>query len=80
MQPNLTLKTGQRIPLTNEIYEAILQIVEEKDKKVVPADSIEQLEAEFTELFASTETTTGDLLQEHTEELEREKKKLDIFG
>lgn len=80
MQPNLTLKTGQTIPLANEIYEAVLQIVEEKGKKVVPADSIEELEAEFAELFASTATTTKDLLEEHSEELKREKKKLDIFG
>lgn len=79
MQPNLTLKTGQTIPLTNEIYEAILQIVEEKGEKVMPAGSIEELEAEFAELFASTETTTEDLLREHSEELEREKQKLDKF-
>lgn len=79
MQPNLTLKNGQTIPLTNEVYDAVLQIVEKEGEKVLPADSIEELEAEFADLFSSTEVTTEELLQERKEELKREKKKLDVF-
>jgi len=79
MQPNLTLKNGQTIPLTDEIYEAVLRIIEKKDETITPADSIEELEDEFTELFASTESTTSDLLEEHKQELEREKRKLEMF-
>ena len=80
MQPNLTLKNGQTIPLTNEVYDAVLQIVEKEGEKILPADSIEELEAEFADLFSSTEVTTEELLQERKEELKREKKKLDVFG
>lgn len=79
MQPNLTLKNGQTIQLTDEIYEAVLQIIEKKDETIAPADSIEELENEFAELFASTESTTNDLLEEHKQELEREKRKLEMF-
>ena len=80
MQPNLTLRNGQTIPLTNEVYETVLQIVEKNVEKVAPADSIEELEIEFAELFASTGATTEDLLQEHRKELEREKRKSDLFS
>ncbi len=80
MQPNLTLKNGRTILLSDEIYEAVLRIVEEKDEKISPADSIEDLEAEFAELFVSTKMTTDDLLREHAKELEREKKKSDLFS
>ncbi len=78
MQPNLTLKNGQTIPLNKEVYEAVLEIVEKE--MILPADSIEDLEAEFAELFVSSEATTEDLLIEHAEELEREKRKLNIFN
>jgi hypothetical protein len=80
MQPNLILKNGQTIPLTDEIYEAILKIVEKEGGKIVPADSIEELETEFAELFASTEATTEDLLREHREESKKEDKKMDFFS
>lgn len=80
MQPNLTLRNGQTIPLTNEIYEAILQIVEKNREVIAPADSIEELESEFAGLFASTEATTADLLEEHRKELKREERKLDLFN
>ncbi len=80
MQPNLTLKNGQTIPLPNEVYEAILQIVERNKESIVPADSIEELEAEFSELFVSTEATTDDLLAEYIQELKRERKKSDMFS
>lgn len=79
MQPNLTLKNGQTIPLTDEVYEAILQIVEKGNLSASPADSIEELETEFAELFASTEVTTDDLLEEHAQEIERERRKLEMF-
>lgn len=45
----------------------------------MPADSIEELEAEFAELFVLTEAATEDLLKEHAEERKREKQKLDMF-
>jgi hypothetical protein len=80
MQSNLTLKNGQIIPLTNEVYEAVLQIIEKNGETIAPADSIEELEMEFAELFGSTETATEDLLKEHAEELKREKQKLDMFS
>ncbi|CAN5627892.1 MAG: hypothetical protein ACR2M8_12800 [Pyrinomonadaceae bacterium] len=79
MQPNLTLKNGQTIPLMDETYEAILKIVRNGDSNIKPARSIEELEAEFSDLFSSTAITTDDLLQEHGEESERERRKLRIF-
>ncbi|MGI9034888.1 MAG: hypothetical protein ACR2GD_02500 [Pyrinomonadaceae bacterium] len=80
MQANLTLKNGKVIPLTDEIYETILQIVDKNNETVAPADSIEELEAEFAELFTAAAATTKDLLRERAEELKREKRKLELFG
>jgi hypothetical protein len=79
MQPNLTLKNGQTILLTNEVYEAVLQMLEKNGETISRADSVEDLEVEFADLFDSTGVTTQDLLEERTKEREREKQKLDLF-
>lgn len=46
---------------------------------ISPADSIEELENEFAELFASDMATTKDLLEEHCEELKREERSLEVI-
>jgi predicted CopG family antitoxin len=79
MQPNLTLKNGQTIPLTDEVYEVILRILKTKDETVSPADSIEELEEEFAELFAPNGASASDVVAEHEQELERENRKMELF-
>jgi len=79
MQASLTLKNGKVIPLTDEICETVLQIIEKNGEAIKPADSIEELEAEFSELFTTTGATTEDLLEERAKELKREKRKSEMF-
>lgn len=78
MQPHLTTRDGNIIPLTDEIYESILQLVEGRTNSVEYVNSIEELEDEFAELFTDS-ASTNDLLAEHKFELAREKKKLERF-
>ena len=78
MQPQLTTREGNSIPLTDEIYEAIVQLVKNQPDSVEPAASVEDLEIEFSELFADS-ATTNELLAEHARELAREKRKLERF-
>ena len=78
MQPQLTTRNGNIIPLTDEIYETILQVVKNRSDFVERASSIEELEGEFSELFAES-ATTDELLAEHAHELAGEKKKLERF-
>lgn len=82
MQPNLTLRNGEVIPLTDEIYEAVLRVVENEKAKTAPAGSIEELEEEFAELFAAAAKngpTLRDLTDEHRQEIERERRKSENF-
>jgi hypothetical protein len=78
MQPQLTLKDGSIIPLSDEIYELILGIVKAQDETIEPSSSIDELESEFAHLFDSG-PSTEDLLEEHRRELEREEQKLERF-
>lgn len=71
MQPQLTTRNGNIIPLTDEIYETILQVVKNRSDFVERANSIEELEGEFSELFAEA-STPDELLAEHAHELARE--------
>ncbi len=76
MQPQLTTRDGNTIPLTDDIYEQIVQLVKKQSDFFEPAPSIEELESEFVELFADS-ATTDELLAEHALELAREKQKLE---
>lgn len=76
MQPQLTLKTGEVIPLPDDVYELVLSIIRAREDGVEPASSIEEIEAEFADLFAQSAPTTTDLLEEHRQEMEREEGKL----
>jgi hypothetical protein len=78
MQPQLTTREGNTIPLTDEVYEAIVQFLKDKPEGVEPAASVDELEAEFPDLFADP-PFTADLLAEHAEELARENGKLEQF-
>ena len=78
MQPQLTTRDGNTIPLTDDIYEQIVQLVKKQSDFLEPAPSIEELESEFVELFADS-ATTDELLAEHALELAREKQKLERF-
>ncbi|GEM_PF-2739307 len=78
MQPQLTLKDGSIIPLSDDIYELVLGIVKAQEEAVEPASSIDELETEFAHLFGSG-SSTEDLLEEHRRELEREERKLQRF-
>lgn len=80
MQPQITLKNGEVIPLSNEVYELVLSIIQAHGEAVEPASSIEEVEAEFADLFAQGGPTTADLLEEHRQELEREERKLREFS
>ncbi len=80
MQPQLTTKEGAVISLTDEIYEAILQLIEKQNNEVKPVASIEELETEFADLFAADGATLEDLCAEHRQELEREERKLERFS
>jgi hypothetical protein len=75
MQPQLTLKDGQVIPLSDEVYELVLSIVRAHEAPAGAASSIEALEAEFADLFIGDAPSTADLLEEHRQELEREERK-----
>ncbi len=76
MQPQLTLKNGKVISLPDEVYELVLSIVQAHEEAIEPASSIEEVEAEFADLFAQGRPTTADLLEEHRQETEREERKL----
>lgn len=78
MQPQLTTREGNTIPLTDEIYEAIVQLVKKQPDFFEPATTIDELEDEFRELFADS-ATTADLVAEHAQELARENQKLERF-
>lgn len=78
MQPQLTTKDGNTIPLTDEVYEAIVLLVKDQAEWVEPAASIDELEAEFSDLFADA-ASTDDLLAERADELVRENRKLEQF-
>ncbi len=75
MQPQIILKDGSVIPLSEEVYELVLGIVKAREKTIEPASSIEEVEAEFADLFGSG-PSTEDLLEEHRQEREREEYKL----
>ncbi len=78
MQRQLTTRDGNTIPLTEEIYEAIVQLVKKQPDFVEPASSIDELEGEFVELLADS-ASTDDLLAEHAHERSREEHKLEQF-
>lgn len=78
MQPRLTTKEGNVIPLTDEAYEAILKLMGHLPSAIEPAESVDQLEEEFAELFADS-ASTDELLGEHRTEAEREDRKLGRF-
>lgn len=79
MQPNLTLKNGQTIPLMDDTYDVILRIISNNVSDIQPATSIEELETEFANLFSSVDLTVDDLIKERAEESEREKRKMRMF-
>jgi hypothetical protein len=76
MQPHLTTKEGNVIPLTEEVYESILKIVRDRFEQIAPADSVEALESEFADLLTDS-VSTDELLTEHRQEAEREMRKLE---
>lgn len=76
MQPQLTIRDGNIIPLTDEIYETVLKIVKNRSESTNPALSIEKLEDEFSDLFTDS-VSTEELLAEHAHELLRENQKLE---
>ena len=76
MQPHLTLKDGKVIPLSDEVYEIVLDIIQTQEEPTNNATSLEALETEFAELFAGDGPSTDDILEEHRRELEREENKL----
>ncbi|MGD9563018.1 MAG: hypothetical protein AB7F88_12535 [Pyrinomonadaceae bacterium] len=78
MQPQLTTKDGTTIPLTDEVYEAIVLLVKDQPEWVEPATSIDDLEAEFSDLFTGG-PSIDDLLTERAEDLARENRKLEQF-
>ncbi len=80
MRPQLTTKDGAVISLTDEIYEAILLLIEKQDHEVEPVASIEELETEFAGLFAANGATLEDLHAEHIQERGREERKLEHFS
>lgn len=77
MQPQLTTREGEIILLQDDIYEAILRLI--KKNSVEPVASIEELEAEFADLFTTGSATLDDLLAEHAQEFESEERKLEHF-
>lgn len=77
-QPHPTTKDGNTIPLTDEVYEAIVLLVKDQPEWVEPATSIDELEAEFSDLFTAG-PSSDDLLAERAEELARENRKLEQF-
>ena len=79
MEPQLTLKDGRVLPLSDEVYNLVLTIVEAQQEPVQPAISIDQLEVEFSDLFTGDGASTRDLLAEHNVEREREERKLQDF-
>ncbi len=79
MQPQLTTKDGNVIPLTDDIYESILRLMGSSSEPVEPAGNIEELEEEFAELFADS-ASTNELLAEHVSEKTREEQKLERFN
>lgn len=78
MQPQLTTRDGNVIPLTDEIYETILLLVRNRSDIIDPAESIDELEDEFSALFVDS-ASTSELLAEHAHELTRENRKLERF-
>lgn len=76
MQPQLTLKNGEVIPLSDEVYEIVVSIVQAHASMTGPAASLEMLEAEFADLFVGAGASTDDLLEEHRQELAREERRL----
>lgn len=78
MQPQLTTRNGNIIPLTDEVYETILQMVKNRSDFIEPATSMDELEGEFQALFAES-ATTDQLLAEHAQELRSEQQKLELF-
>lgn len=81
MQPHLMTKEGDAVALPDEVYEAILQLIEKHSASTAkPAASIEELETEFAELFVTDGLTLEDLQAEHAQELQREARKLERFS
>jgi hypothetical protein len=78
MQPQIILKDGSVIPLSDDVYELVLGIVKAREEAIEPALSIEEVEAEFADLFGSG-PSTKDLLEEHRQERESEERKLQRF-
>lgn len=76
MQPQLTLKNGTVVPLSDEVYELVLGIVQAYEQTIEPAPSLEALESEFSDLFTGSAPSTDDLLEEHRQERAREERKL----
>jgi hypothetical protein len=79
MQPQVTLKNGNIVLLSDETYEAVLQLLEKPSVQIEPSNSIDELEEEFAELFSADGASVDDLLEEHSLEIEREKRKLELF-
>lgn len=80
MRPQLMTKEGEVISLTDEIYEAILQLIDNRNHEVKTVVSIEELETEFAGLFAAGGATLEDLRAEHVQEREREERKSEQFS
>lgn len=76
MEPQLTLKDGRVLPLSDEVYNLVLTIVEGKQESIEPALSIDDLEVEFAALFTGDGASTRDLMAEHENEREREERRL----
>jgi len=76
MQPQLTLKDGTVIALSDEVYELVLSVVQVHQPVREPFLSLDGLEVEFADLFIGDAPSTDDLLEEHRRESEREERKL----
>lgn len=76
MQPQLTLKDGTVISLSDETYELVLSLVQAYQSVREPASTLADLEIEFADLFVGDAPSINDLREEHQQELAREERNL----
>lgn len=76
MQPQLTLKDGTVIALSDEVYELVLNLVQAYKPVRESSSSLDNLEVEFADLFIGDAPSTDDLLEEHRQETTSEERKL----
>ncbi len=76
MQPQLTLKDGTVIALSDEVYELVLNLVQAYKPVRESSSSLDDLEVEFGDLFIGDAPSTDDLLEEHRQETMSEERKL----